>query len=61
TPCSGAATCTGSGLPGLGPESMCVKTCSVSGDPCIGNEHCPTGETCGSPFCRDKCARCTPP
>ncbi|MFH1110128.1 MAG: hypothetical protein V1790_13170, partial [Planctomycetota bacterium] len=60
TPCSGAGTCTGSGLPGLGPESMCVKTCSGSGDPCIGNEHCPSGETCGTPYCRDKCGRCTP-
>jgi hypothetical protein len=57
----GAGTCTGSGLPGLGAESMCVKTCSVSGAPCIGPEHCPSGETCGNPFCRDKCGRCTPP
>ncbi|MFH1108127.1 MAG: hypothetical protein V1790_02870, partial [Planctomycetota bacterium] len=59
TPCSGGvATCTGSGLPGLGAESMCVKTCSVSGTPCIDATHCPSGETCGSPFCRDKCGRC---
>ena len=54
----GAGTCTGSPLPGLGAESMCVKTCSVSGDPCINDGHCPTGETCGNPFCRDKCGRC---
>jgi hypothetical protein len=59
--CSGGVgTCTGSALPGLGPGAMCVKTCSGSGDPCINNTHCPTGETCGSPFCRDKCGRCTP-
>ncbi|MFH1108460.1 MAG: hypothetical protein V1790_04580 [Planctomycetota bacterium] len=56
----GAGTCTGSGLPGLGAGAMCVKTCSGSGDPCINNTHCPTGETCGSPFCRDKCGRCKP-
>jgi M6 family metalloprotease-like protein len=61
TPCpGGAATCTGSGLPGLGAESMCVKTCSGSGAPCINDSHCPTGETCGNPSCRDKCGRCTP-
>jgi len=53
-------TCTGSGLPGLGTGGMCVKTCSVSGDPCLNNGHCPTGETCGNPYCRDKCGRCTP-
>ncbi|MFH1111175.1 MAG: hypothetical protein V1790_18555 [Planctomycetota bacterium] len=56
----GVATCRGSPLPGLGAESTCVKTCSGSGDPCISREHCPTGETCGSPFCRDRCGRCTP-
>jgi hypothetical protein len=56
----GVGTCTGSALPGLGLGAMCVKTCSGSGDPCINNTHCPTGETCGNPFCRDKCGRCTP-
>ena len=56
----GVGTCTGSTLPGLGAESLCVKTCSGSGDPCINRDHCPTGETCGSPFCRDKCGRCKP-
>jgi len=60
TPCPGVATCTGSGLPGLGAESMCVKMCSVSGAPCIDATACPTGETCGSPSCRDACGRCTP-
>jgi len=59
--CSGGVdTCTGSGLPGLGSGATCVKTCSGSGDPCINNGHCPTGETCGNPYCRDKCGRCTP-
>jgi hypothetical protein len=56
---SGVGTCTGSGLPGLGPGAMCVKTCSGSGDPCINNTHCPSG-ACGNPFCRDRCGRCTP-
>jgi len=56
----GAGTCTGSGLPGLGAGAMCVKTCSGSGDSCINNGHCPTGEICGNPYCRDKCGRCTP-
>ncbi|MFH1111414.1 MAG: hypothetical protein V1790_19780 [Planctomycetota bacterium] len=42
-------------------QSLCVKTCSGSGDPCINNTHCPTGATCGNPYCRDKCGRCTPP
>jgi hypothetical protein len=60
-PCpGGVGTCVGSGLPGLGPGAMCVKTCSGSGDPCINNTHCPTGETCGNPLCRDKCGRCSP-
>jgi hypothetical protein len=56
----GAGTCTGSGLPGLGAEATCVKTCTGgtnAGDPCIDLAHCPGG-TCGSPFCRDKCGRC---
>jgi hypothetical protein len=56
----GAGTCTGSGLPGLGAGAMCVKTCSGSDDPCIDATACPTGETCGNPFCRDKCGRCKP-
>jgi hypothetical protein len=56
----GVGTCTGSALPGLGLGAMCVKTCSGSGAPCINNTHCPTGETCGNPFCRDKCGRCKP-
>jgi hypothetical protein len=61
-PCpGGAGTCVGSAFPGLGPGAMCVKTCSGSGDPCINNAHCPTGQTCGTPLCRDRCGRCTPP
>jgi hypothetical protein len=68
-PCSGGVgACTGSGLPGLGAGAMCVKTCSGGdnpGAPCINNGHCkgtpPTPDgTCGNPFCRDKCGRCTP-
>jgi hypothetical protein len=55
---SGVGTCLGSTLPGLGLGAMCVKTCSGSGDPCINSDHCPTGETCGNPYCRDKCGRC---
>jgi hypothetical protein len=58
----GAGTCTGSELPGLGAEATCVKTCTGgtnADDPCIDPAHCPGG-TCGSPFCRDKCGRCTP-
>jgi hypothetical protein len=57
-PCPSAVTCGGSCT---GCSGMCVKTCSGSGDPCINNGHCPTGETCGNPYCRDKCGRCTPP
>jgi hypothetical protein len=43
---------------------QCVKTCTDGvndGLPCRDNDHghCPGG-TCGSGFCRDKCARCTP-
>ncbi|MFH1108001.1 MAG: hypothetical protein V1790_02215, partial [Planctomycetota bacterium] len=70
TPCpGGVSTCTGSALPGLGAESMCVKTCTGGdnpGAPCINDGHCtgtpptPNG-TCGTPLCRDKCGRCTPP
>jgi len=59
----GVGTCTGSALPGLGLGAMCVKTCSGgtnAGDPCINNNHCPGGGTCGSPYCRDKCGRCKP-
>jgi hypothetical protein len=60
TTCTGGGVCTLSTQLGLGPGAMCVKTCSGSGDSCINNGHCPTGETCGSPFCRDKCGRCSP-
>jgi len=56
-PCPSLVTCGGSCT---GCSGMCVKTCSGSGDPCINNGHCPTGETCGNPLCRDKCGRCTP-
>jgi len=47
--------------------AQCVKTCTDGeneGLACRDNDpvhnHCPGG-TCGSGFCRDKCARCTPP
>jgi hypothetical protein len=55
----GVGTCTGSGLPGLGPGGTCVKTCSDTGEPCINNTHCPGG-SCGNPACRDACGRCSP-
>jgi hypothetical protein len=59
----GVGTCINSGLPGLGPGAMCVKTCvggSNDGEPCINDSHCP-GSSCGSGFCRDACGRCSPP
>ncbi|MFH1108496.1 MAG: hypothetical protein V1790_04760, partial [Planctomycetota bacterium] len=57
-------TCVGGPTPGI----VCTidgdcgsgGVCSGGGAPCISNEHCPAGQTCGSPFCRDKCGRCTP-
>jgi hypothetical protein len=39
----GVGTCIGSGLPGLGPGAMCVKTCNGGpndGLACINNKHC---------------------
>jgi len=89
-PCSGDGTCTGSALPGLGPEAKCIKTCTGGpndGEPCLNGKHCgntcATGPkagqwcdansdcgsgpictivgTCGTPLCRDRCGRCTPP
>jgi len=41
--CTSAMSCTGSALPGLGSEALCVKTCTggvYANDPCIYNRHC---------------------
>jgi hypothetical protein len=64
--CAGPATCTASGLSGLGAGAMCVTTCvggTNAGEPCIDLTHCPGGTACGNGganpgFCRDRCGRC---
>jgi cysteine-rich repeat protein len=58
TPCTSPTVC----VTAFGAGAMCVKTCAGganAGDSCINNTHCP-GSTCGNPFCRDKCGRCSP-
>ncbi len=60
---SGVAECVSSTLSGLGAEATCVKTCSGGdndGMPCVNSSHCPGRGTCGNPFCRDRCGRCSP-
>jgi hypothetical protein len=70
-PCPSAVTCGSISCPSgpavcvtaFGVGSMCVKTCtggSNDGEPCNTNSHCSAGGTCGDPFCRDRCGRCTP-
>jgi len=47
--CTSATVCTSSGLPGLGPGSLCVKTCGGGpndGEPCLNGKHC--GNTCAT-------------
>ncbi len=59
TACTSPTPC----VTAYGAGAMCVKTCNGgdnAGDPCINNSHCPGGGTCGSPFCRDRCGRCSP-
>jgi hypothetical protein len=71
-PCPSTVTCGTPCACDAGPAcaacggGQCVKTCTGGdndGLACRDNDprfnHCPGG-TCGSGFCRDKCARCTP-
>ncbi len=59
-PCPSTVTCGGSctGCPG-----MCVKTCTGgenAGEPCLNNNHCPSGACAAVGTCRDLCGRCKP-
>ncbi len=59
-PCPSTVTCgaTCTGCPG-----MCVKTCiggNNAGEPCINDNHCPSGACSAVGTCRDQCGRCTP-
>ncbi len=54
TPCNSASQC---------PGGTCVHACTGGerdGNPCMDASHCPGG-ACGPGFCRDSCARCSPP
>jgi hypothetical protein len=57
-PCPSTVTCGGTctGCPGL-----CVKTCiggDNDGEPCINDNHCPSGACNTVGTCRDSCGRC---
>ncbi len=60
-PCpAGPAIC----VTNFGSGAMCVKSCDTGdnvGDSCINDAHCQGGGTCGEPYCRDRCGRCSPP
>jgi hypothetical protein len=66
-PCGAGEMCTSDApcITAYGAAAKCVKTCTGGtndGEPCVNSSHCPpTGVgTCGNPFCRDACGRCTP-